>query len=320
MVAPAVHGALAPDPARQTPPRAKLTPLREAPGLRRREASWKDEVRERVQRRRRKKGDPELPLFDASITPPPAHVDRTGRAEPEIEGDEPSPAAEPRPFPGPSLLGEEPPAVEPAPSLTLQASPAAYGAPAQAVDLPLRSSGGAHRIELPEPEDPLSLARSAPLLEEEAEPEDWIPRVDAEPAPVERPAGFAERFQAGAVDLGLLLVLYAIVLYFASRTAQAGLPSLLRSWPWLVGYLVFLGLAYAVWFTGTTGQTPGKMLFGLRVVERRGQPPGYARALLRAACGAASSALLGLGVLPLFFDPARRALHDRLLRTRVVKF
>jgi uncharacterized RDD family membrane protein YckC len=35
--------------------------------------------------------------------------------------------------------------------------------------------------------------------------------------------------------------------------------------------------------------------------------------------GCAGLAALMLGALPMFFDPARRALHDRLLRTRVVR-
>ena len=54
---PVTEGALAPDPAR-------AEPLREIPGLRKRERTWKDEVRERVRERRKFRGAPgELPLF-----------------------------------------------------------------------------------------------------------------------------------------------------------------------------------------------------------------------------------------------------------------
>jgi uncharacterized RDD family membrane protein YckC len=110
-----------------------------------------------------------------------------------------------------------------------------------------------------------------------------------------------------------------VVIYFASRAARVPIAGLLPAWPWLFGYLSFLGLAYATYFTGTTGQTLGKMLLELRVVDTTGQPPGYLRAFLRAALGAVSCAAAGLGVLPMVFDPARRGLHDRALRTRVVR-
>src|SRR5678815_2860947 len=58
-VAPLTEGALAPDPAARPRPE----PLREIPGLKKRERTWKDEVRERVRDRKRKRGDGDLPLF-----------------------------------------------------------------------------------------------------------------------------------------------------------------------------------------------------------------------------------------------------------------
>ncbi len=321
MVAPSVVGALAPDPARATPPsrpKGAANAMREVPALRRREPTWKDEVRDRVQRRRKRKAG-ELPLFDVPETAalePEAEADTPQAPEPVAAAVEPgdSPAVEA----GPSLLGDEPAPAdaieaprrfsldededEPAPVRGSEPPPAD-----EEPDLPLRST--------PEFQEPAAEEGHEPDLEDV-----WVPRIEAQPRPVERPAPFADRFEAAAVDAGLLALLYATVIYFASRTAQAELPTLFHAWPWLVGYLAFLGLGYAAWFTGTTGQTPGKMLFSLRVVESDGQPPGYWRSLLRAALGFAGSALLGLGAVPQFFDPARRALHDRLLRTRVVKF
>jgi uncharacterized RDD family membrane protein YckC len=60
------------------------------------------------------------------------------------------------------------------------------------------------------------------------------------------------------------------------------------------------------------------MMTGLRVVDARGRPPGYLRSAARALVGAVGTALAGVGFIPMALDPARRALHDRLLRTRVV--
>jgi len=332
MVAPPVLGALAPDTARATPPSRPRGGAASVASLKRRESSWKDEVRERVQRRRRGKS-PDLPLFDG-VTPPEAPASASGR--PAAEGREPeadvpeAPSEAPRaritaavepPEPaGPTLLGDEPLSADAQePRLAFDTRPEA----APAADLPLRLSPP----EMPPPlgEGPGEVgshldeaADADPGLEAEPE-EDWAPRIEIPARPVERPAPFGDRFEAAAVDAGVLLAMYAIVVYFASRITQADPPALLAAWPWLLAYLAGLGLGYAAWFTGTTGQTPGKMLFGLRVVETDGQPPGYLRALGRAALGAVGSAALGLGAVPLFFDPARRAFHDRLLRTRVVK-
>lgn len=312
MVAPAVIGALAPDPARPTPPARPKTAVRDIAGLRRtKEPTWKDEVRDRVQKRRRRKQEEggELPLFDA---PAEAAPEAEAAAEPDQgPAREAGPVFEtPAPMPsGPALLGDEGPAdeIQPAPKMELG------GEPSVEEDLPLHPEPAAE----PAP----SLRVEAPSAPEEEAEDEWLPPVEPTPLrPVERPAAFGDRLEAAVVDAGVLFALSAVVIYFAGRAAQAELAVLLRHWPWLVGFLAFLGLSYAGWFTGTTGQTPGKMLVGLRVVETAGRPPGYPRAFLRAALGALGSALLGLGMLPLFFDPARRALHDRLLRTRVVKF
>src|SRR5262249_2141298 len=203
-------------------------------------------------------------------------------------------------------------------------------------DLPLNApepSPGAREPLGPPPAPPPASARrhvheSPPPPPAEAEgaareipAEDWVelPPRTPEVRPPERPALRGERLQAAAVDLGLLLSLWVVVVYFASRAAHVPLPSLRPAWPWLIGYLAFLGLVYSSYFTGTTGQTLGKMVFALRVLDASSRPPGYLRAFLRAAVGALGILAVGLGQLPMLFDPARRGLADRLLRTRVVR-
>ena len=60
------------------------------------------------------------------------------------------------------------------------------------------------------------------------------------------------------------------------------------------------------------------MAFGLRVVADDGAvPPGTA--VLRALVAVAGVAMAGLGVLPAIFDGERRAVHDRVAGTRVVR-
>lgn len=282
LVAPPIEGALAPDPAR-----SKVEPLREIPGARKRERTWKDEVRERVRHRRNERTGGDLPLFPE---------------EEDTAADTSSSA---------SLAGEPEPRAPAAPEVELGEEP---------LDLPLR--------ETPDGPEPAAAAvrtqheffEEMPAGDELAEEDELpaLPRVGTL-SPLERPARPLERAQAAVLDLGLLLGLWAVVVYFASRAAHTSLVGLTPSWRWLAAYLAGLGLAYAVYFTGVTGQTLGKLVLGLRVVTTAGQPPGPLRALGRAVLGVLGIAAVFAGLLPILFDPAKRALHDRLLRTRVVK-
>jgi uncharacterized RDD family membrane protein YckC len=280
-----VEGALAPNPQITPPARGKADALREIPGMKKKERTWKDEVRDRVRdRRQQRSGAGDLPLF---------------RDEEEPE----------------ALAAAAPEAAEPETGLMELAGPDAV-----ADDLPLRPVEAPVAPLRPPPPPVVRAAEAVP--DDDAE-EEW-PLEPAQPAesvrPVERPALVTERLAAGALDTALLTALFGGVVYFASRAAQVAVPRLLPSWPFLAGYLAFLGLVYAGYFTGTTGQTLGKILVGLRVVDGSGQPPGFLKAFVRAAVGTAGLALAGLGAVPMLLDPARRGLHDRLLKTRVVKF
>jgi uncharacterized RDD family membrane protein YckC len=95
---------------------------------------------------------------------------------------------------------------------------------------------------------------------------------------------------------------------------------------WLNHAAGILGLWIALWHAyfvvgwGLLGATPGKWLFGLRVVDhQRRYPVGASRALLRLAAYSVSSATLGVGHLLILLRRDRRALHDILAGTRVVR-
>lgn len=77
-------------------------------------------------------------------------------------------------------------------------------------------------------------------------------------------------------------------------------------------------LCYFFFFTAYGGRTPGKMLLGLKVETAEGKPLTWARALGRTFGYLVSIITWGLGFL-LAAGPAKRALHDRLAGTRVVK-
>ena len=307
------EGSLAPLPSLTTPSARTIEPpVRELPGTRKKERTWKDEVRDRMRHRRQRRDGGSLPLFEQPDREPEAAAPEAAPAEAEA-----SEAAAPAP------RHAEPADIDQAvtarlPESELEDLPLNSPEPveeAPAID-PLRSRGRRPAYDPPPP---------APAVEEEAaEPaadEEWVelPPRAAEARPPERPALPRERLEAAAVDLGLLVSLWLVVVYFASRAAHVPLLSLRPAWPWLLGYLAFLGLVYSSYFTGTTGQTLGKMVTGLRVLDASARPPGYLRSFLRAALGALGILAAGLGQLPMLFDPARRGLHDRLLRTRVVK-
>lgn len=127
------------------------------------------------------------------------------------------------------------------------------------------------------------------------------------------------RLAAAAVDYVLLGSIDLAVIYLTLRIAglTMGEWSALPPVP-LVAFLLFVKWSYFCAFTALGGQTIGKMAFRLRVVGDNHAPLDAALAVRRAAVGSLSAAVLGLGFLPAFFDPQRRALHDRAAHSRVI--
>lgn len=91
----------------------------------------------------------------------------------------------------------------------------------------------------------------------------------------------------------------------------------------MVGLSMLLNLTlaatYDTFFHGRMGATPGKMALGLRVVSASGERISYARALGRYFAEILSGMILGLGYLMAAFDDQKRALHDRICDTRVIR-
>ena len=77
---PRVEGALAADPRFVTPaPRGRVDPLRDIPGLRKKEKTWRDEVQERVRSRRNKRALAGLPLFEQAEAAGAEPASQTGQ-------------------------------------------------------------------------------------------------------------------------------------------------------------------------------------------------------------------------------------------------
>ncbi len=97
---------------------------------------------------------------------------------------------------------------------------------------------------------------------------------------------------------------------FGAFTPLAGLTMLLH---------MAVACAYATWFVGRFGATPGKMACGLRIVFPDGGTVGYGRAFGRYFAEMLTGYTIGIGYIMAAFDSEKRTLHDRICNTRVIR-
>lgn len=139
-----------------------------------------------------------------------------------------------------------------------------------------------------------------------------------------RYGGFWIRFGARVIDM-VILWMVGVVLQIPitmKMVQSAGEPASMRllGLQMLVYALQFaIGITYETVFVGKYGATPGKMACGLRVVTPDGGRITYARALARYFSTIISSLTLLIGYIMAAFDEEKRALHDRICDTRVVR-
>jgi len=147
-------------------------------------------------------------------------------------------------------------------------------------------------------------------------------------------AGFWQRLAATLVDglvlSGVLLVLGMLTALVLGRP----LPRLSQLGPdyvvdmavnggglavALLAMAAVVAFAYFFLFTALRGQTFGKHLMHIKVIDAFGERPSFLRSLARTAAYGPSLALLALGFLWIGFDREKRGLHDWLADTYVVK-
>lgn len=163
-----------------------------------------------------------------------------------------------------------------------------------------------------EPEFPERAATAAPPVE---------------PAPALRWGGFWRRGCALSIDLAVIALLAAVMGAMAYVGYKVGLGAhglviggdntsalfaiLTLGW-------IALSSAYFIVLHGMGGQTVGKRLFGLRVVDAQRQPPRLRQAARRwfAVVGFAP---IGLGFLWVMWQAEKRGWHDIVARTWVVR-
>ena len=127
------------------------------------------------------------------------------------------------------------------------------------------------------------------------------------------------RIAAGLLDLLLLCGINVAIVYFTTRLVGLPVASVMQlPLAPLLAFLVVFNVGYAVTLTVVGGQTIGKMTAGLRVEEADGSRVTPLHALIRTAAYAVSVLPFGVGFAGMFLK-SRRALHDLLADTRVVR-
>lgn len=177
----------------------------------------------------------------------------------------------------------------------------------------------ASRPELPSPD--LSPLGTVLLSEVQAD------APESGSGPKVRQAGFWIRLAAWVVDLAFLFLatialalVVLITIYLGGRLGGEINDQVMA----LAGYssaviVTLSGVMYFTIFVGSCGQTPGKMLFRLKVVQVDGQAVTYGRALLRSLCWILSLLLFGIGFLMIACTRQKRGLHDMLAGTSVIR-
>ena len=82
---------------------------------------------------------------------------------------------------------------------------------------------------------------------------------------------------------------------------------------------LLISVGYFVGFWATTGQTPGKMVMGIKVISTDGQPVSWGKAILRYIGYIINGLALSLGFIWAAFDPKRQGWHDKIAGTYVVR-
>lgn len=136
------------------------------------------------------------------------------------------------------------------------------------------------------------------------------------------PAGFWIRLAAYLADQFILYVVFLLILVFLDLAGVIALSKVAAINPYDLKFNalgVLISGAYFTMFTGIEGQTFGKRLFGIRVLRFDGRRVTYTRSLLRYLAYFVSVLSFGVGFLVIGFTPDKRAWHDYLCDTVVVK-
>ena len=147
-----------------------------------------------------------------------------------------------------------------------------------------------------------------------------------------RYAGFWIRFVAVIIDsiiMGFVSGVVQFMVMGSVLTSMASPPPGVRPEDFMMEALGRIGLAtaiglainatYEAFFISRLGATPGKLAMGLKVVRPGGGPVSLGRAFGRYFGKMLSGMILAIGYIMAAFDAEKRALHDMICDTRVLR-
>jgi len=145
-------------------------------------------------------------------------------------------------------------------------------------------------------------------------------------------AGFWVRLGASLID-GIILgsIVWIIIHAFAAQGLGYNMASFCRSSGdvifsysfisapviWSISWLI--KIAYFAGFWKWRGQTPGKMVMGIKVIRTDSSPVSWPHALLRYLGYMVSTMILFIGFIWIAFDGRKQGIHDKIADTYVVK-
>ncbi|TNG02735.1 MAG: RDD family protein [Gammaproteobacteria bacterium] len=85
-------------------------------------------------------------------------------------------------------------------------------------------------------------------------------------------------------------------------------------------YIYCIGFLFFGWFWTHGGQTLGMRSWKVKVIQQNGEALAWKNAVSRYLAATLSWILLGAGFIWILFDKENLALHDRLSKTRLVRY
>ena len=144
-----------------------------------------------------------------------------------------------------------------------------------------------------------------------------------------RYAGFWIRVGAKIIDgiiLWLVNTIFSLIagfvvtmIFWGSTETEAVHPGMFIFYGLMYILQICFNAAYATYFVGKYAATPGKMACGIKIITADGGKVTYLRAFARHFAEFLSGIILGIGYLMVAFDREKRALHDHICNTRVIK-
>lgn len=185
---------------------------------------------------------------------------------------------------------------------------------------------GSGSVELPPP----AFDRGEPAFPRELVGTEEVAPTEPSPQEAEGPprkGGFWIRLLAYIVDDLVAGAMIIAAIYLARAAVRLGEamaggpegqadPLLIVAW---VGLPVIVSALYQTLFVGWRGQTPGKILFRLKIIRTNGVEVGYGLAFVRWLGRILSFLLFGMGFLMIALTKEKQGLHDQIADTYVIR-